>query len=508
MTAEKNRPILVAGATGYIGARLIPCLLESGYLVRALARTPAKLESRPWAGEKNLEIVQGDLLDLDSMQRVMEGCRAAYYLVHSMSSSGAGFAESDRVAAENMVAASTRAGLEQIVYLGGLGDEGSELSDHLRSRREVEEILQAGEIPVTVLRAAMIIGSGSASFEILRYLVERLPVMVTPRWVDTACQPIGIRNVLNYLVGCLDCAGTIGETFDIGQEDVTTYRQLMQIFAEEAGLRKRLIIPVPVLTPRLSSYWIHLVTPVPAALARPLAEGLSNRVVCNDMRIRELVPQSLYDCRQAIRLALVQTRDRQIESSWFDAGTIPPVEWAEPGDPDWAGGTHYLDAREITFAASPAEVWNAILRIGGSTGWYYADWLWEIRGFMDRLVGGVGLQRGRRCPLELAPGDALDFWRVKAVDKFRSIQLVAEMKLPGSAMLEFVIHELEPERTSLVLRAHFKPRGLAGIVYWYLVLPFHGLVFNGMLRGIGKNLERQVLEGPRRIEASEGTRPA
>ena len=499
MNKIKKKPVLVAGASGYIGARLIPALLRAGHRVRALARTPEKISSRHWADSDQLEIVPGDLLDPDSVLAAARGCGAVYYLVHSMSATGSDFAVTDRLAAENMVAAAGKAGLEQIIYLAGLGDDETSLSPHLRSRREVELILKKGEVPVTVLRAAMIIGSGSASFEILRYLVERLPVMVTPRWIDTACQPIGIRNVITYLVGCLGLPGAIGETFDIGQEEVTTYRQLMEIFAEEAGLRKRLILPVPVLTPRLSSYWIHLVTPVPASLARPLAEGLGNRVVCHDLRIRELLPQQLYDCRQAIRLALVQTREHQVDSSWRDAGAIAPVEWANPADPEWAGGTRYVETRSILFAATPEEVWSAIVMIGGGTGWYYADWLWELRGVMDRLIGGVGLQRGRRCPLELAPGEALDFWRVKAVKKSRLLQLVAEMKLPGSALLEFRLSEERPGETNLLLRAHFRPNGLAGILYWYLVLPFHGLVFNGMLRGIGKRLKRKVLRPPKRV---------
>ncbi|PLX76486.1 MAG: DUF2867 domain-containing protein [Desulfuromonas sp.] len=496
---RKDDIVLVAGATGYIGGRLIPALLEAGYRVRALARVPGKISSRPWANDPNLEIVQGDLLDVESLPGAVRGCRAVYYLVHSMVSDQVNFAETDRKAAENMAAAADKAGMKQIIYLAGLGNDDSGLSHHLRSRREVENCLKKGKVPVTVLRAAMIIGSGSASFEILRYLVERLPVMITPRWIDTQCQPIAVRNVLNYLVGCLSCPATIGETFDIGQENVTTYRQMMQIFAEEAGLRKRLIIPVPVLTPRLSSYWIHLVTPVPASLARPLAEGLSNPVICQDMRIREILPQTLYDCRQAIRLALAQTRDQQIESSWIDAGTIPPVEWARSGDPEWAGGTRFYDSRRIVFDAPKEDVWQAILKIGGANGWYYADWLWQVRGFIDRLVGGVGLQRGRRCPLVLAAGDSLDFWRVLNVEEMVSLQLVAEMKLPGEATLGFSIKSIAPGQTALTLTARYCPRGLFGILYWYLVLPFHGLVFNGMLYGIGKRLDRDIVAGPEKI---------
>ncbi|PLX84025.1 MAG: DUF2867 domain-containing protein [Desulfuromonas sp.] len=504
--AEKeSRPILVAGATGYIGGRLAPRLLEAGYRVRAVVRTPSKLAGRPWADHPALEIVRGDLLDGGSMTSAAEGCWAAFYLVHSMNPKVADFAETDRRAARNMAEAAEACGLERIVYLSGLGEESDELSEHLLSRTEVARILGDGAVPVTVLRAAMIIGSGSASFEILRYLVDRLPVMVTPRWVDTPCQPIGIRNVLAYLIGCLECPETAGETFDIGQPEVVTYRQLMRIYAEEAGLHRRLILPVPVLTPRLSSYWIHLVTPVPSALARPLAEGLRNAVVCRDTRIRELVPQELLDCRQAIRLALERIRQHQVESSWLDAGLIPPAEWSIPDDPSWAGGTHYDDSRRIVFDAAPDELWRALVRIGGTTGWYYANWMWAVRGLFDRLMGGVGLGRGRRCPIDLRPGDAIDFWRAARVEKPGLLQLAAEMKVPGEAVLEFRLREISPGQTELLQIARFLPRGLLGLVYWWAVYPFHNLIFNGMLRGIGRAIDRPVIAGPEPITDPEKT---
>lgn len=499
LSDDHQRPILVAGATGYIGARLIPRLLQSGYRVRALARTPAKLRNRSWAAHPNLEIAKADLLDRESLSAACEGCRAVYYLVHSMDPTSSDFARTDRIAARNMVVCAEQAGLERIIYLGGLGEQNAGLSEHLRSRAEVATILTDGRVPVTIFRAAMIIGSGSASFEILRYLVERLPIMITPRWVHTPCQPIGVRNVLHYLVECLECAETIGESFDIGQQDVLTYKQLMVLFAEEAGLKKRLIIPVPVLTPRLSSYWIHLVTPVPAVLARPLAEGLSNRVVCNDQRIHELIPQPLLDCRQAVRLALERVRDHQVESSWSDAGSIPPAEWAVPGDPEWAGGTHYTDARQIVLETSAEQIWKTVICIGGGTGWYYADWLWWLRGAIDRLSGGVGLQRGRRCPVEVLPGDALDFWRVSQAEPGQLLLLAAEMKMPGRATLEFRIVEIDKNKTQLNLTARFLPQGVFGILYWYAVIPFHDLIFNGMLRGIGKRLETKILQGPEKV---------
>jgi len=410
----------------------------------------------------------------------------------------ADFADVDRRAARNMADAAAAGGVERIIYLGGLGEEGHGLSRHLRSRAEVARILCDGPVPVTVLRAAIIIGSGSASFEILRYLIDRLPVTVTPRWVSTPCQPIGVRNALRYLVGCLDVPETIGQTFDIGQEEVITYRQRMDIYAEEAGLPRRLIIPVPFLTPRLSSYWIHLVTPVPAALARPLAEGLRNPVVRKDFRIRDLIPQELFDCRKAIRLALDRMRQQEVETSWSDSGLIPPAEWSISGDPGWAGGTIYDDSRRMVLAADPTEIWPAVAGIGGHTGWYYADWLWALRGFIDQMAGGVGLRRGRRNAMEIHPGDALDFWRVVEVKAPSQLLLVAEMKLPGQAVLAFHLNRTA-EGTELRQIARFLPRGLLCILYWIAVSPFHSYVFNGMLRGIAASVGARVVSGPERL---------
>jgi len=498
---SKKQPVLVIGATGYIGGRLVPRLLAAGHAVRVLARSPQKVASRSWGNHPGLELIAGDVRNRESLTKAAQGCRAAYYLVHSMQPQVTDFAATDREAAENMAIAAETAGMERIIYLSGLGEDDPELSHHLRSRHEVGEILRDGNVPVTILRAAMIIGSGSASFEILRYLVDRLPVMITPRWVGTACQPIGVRNVLTYLVGCLDHPETIGQVYDIGQEEVVTYRELMEIYAGEAGLRRRLIIPVPVLTPRLSSLWIHLVTPVPAALARPLAEGLRNRVVCQDTRIRDLIPQELLSCRQAIRLAIDRLREQQVESSWTDAGPVPPAEWSIEGDPGWAGGTIFIDARRVVLDGNPETVWPAVTRIGGRTGWYHADWLWQVRGAIDRLFGGVGLSRGRRSSDELRPGDALDFWRVFAVEKPQRLFLVAEMKLPGQAVLEIRLAPMEGGGTELLQSARFLPRGLLGILYWYAVLPFHNIIFDGMLKGIAKAAGVGIKEGPEKVKS-------
>ena len=306
------------------------------------------------------------------------------------------------------------------------------------------------------------------------------------------------RNVLTDLMGVLDNPLALDKTFDIGQPEVVTYRRLMEIYAEEAGLRKRLILPVPVLTPRLSSYWIHLVTPVPAALARPLAEGLRNPVICRNDDIRTLVPQTLLDCREAIRLALERVKQQAVESSWREAGDMLPAEWSDPGDPQWAGGTYYEDCWRVVVEGNPDNLWPFIRRIGGSTGWYYADWLWGVRGIVDRLIGGVGLSRGRRNDEDILPGDVIDFWRVQRVDSPRSLLLVAEMKLPGEAVLEFSLKSFGDGKTELRQTARFLPRGMGGIIYWYLVYPFHVPVFKGMLRGMVERSGASLLEGPGR----------
>ncbi|MCL4794252.1 MAG: DUF2867 domain-containing protein [Bryobacteraceae bacterium] len=479
--------IAVTGATGYVGGRLVPRLLELGYRVRCLVRSPGKLTGRAWSSHPNVEIVRADLTNETPLAESLDGVEAAYYLVHSMMSAGGDYARHDQVLARSFAEAARTAQVSRIIYLGGLGETGPDLSEHLSSRREVEQALGSTGIPVTVLRAAMIIGSGSASFEILRYLVERLPIMVTPKWVSTPCQPIAIRNVIGYLTGVLESAATVGGVFDIGGSEIVTYRDLMREMAESLGLRRRIVIPLPILTPRLSSYWIHLVTPLSKDIAKPLAEGLRNPVVCRDRRIAELIPQPLLTVREAIDEARKRIAARDVPTSWSMAGAIP-------GDPDWAGGKVFRDERKLRIEAPDWAVYRAVCRVGGGHGWYAAGWLWKLRGWIDLLVGGPGLRRGRRDPETVGYGEALDFWRVVGLERDRRLALRAEMKLPGEARLEFLVNPTPRSGCELTQRALFEPRGLFGLLYWYAVAPLHHFVFGGMLRGIEREARRLAAE--------------
>lgn len=473
--------IAVTGATGYIGTRLVPRLAAAGYRVRCLARSPRKLHDRQWFSDPGIEVVACDLDHAAALRGHLDGCDAAFYLVHSMQSAGRDYAERDRFMAERFAAAAAAASVRRIIFLGGLGESTKNLSAHLASRREVERVLAGGPVSVTTLRAAMIIGSGSASFEILRYLAERLPVLVTPRWVRTESQPISIRNVLHYLVQCLAVPQTAGRTLEIGGSDIVTYQTLLRIMAEERGLGRRIIIPVPVLTPFLSSLWIHLVTPVSARMARPLAEGLRNRVVVQDDTAARLMPQQLLGVRESIRIALDAEARSDVESTWSAAGPVP-------GDPDWAGGDVFKDSRETLIAATPERVFDVLMRLGGRQGWFHYNRLWRLRGLLDRVAGGPGWKRGRRNPEHLSWGEAVGFWRVTELDRGRRLTLRAEMRVPGDAILDFELSPAESRdgapATHLVQTARFRPKGLAGLLYWYAVTPFHGPVFDGLLKGI------------------------
>ena len=491
---DAPRPVLVAGATGYIGRRLVSELVASGRTVRAVVRNPAKLAGEDWADD--VEIVAGDVLDPPSLRAAFEGVGGAYYLVHSIGGEGDWEAR-DRRAAANFRDAAAAAGASQIIYLGGLGDDANaSLSPHLRSRHEVGQILASGPVPTTELRAAVVIGAGSASFEMLRHLVEVLPVMVTPKWVTTRCQPIAVRDVLAYLLGVLDEPAAMGAVFEIGGPDVLTYREMMDRFASVAGLRRRVIVTVPVLSPSLSSRWIGLVTPIPADLARPLVDSLVNEVVVTRPDIDHIVPRATLPYDESVDVALRRVRDLEVATTWADAelrGRSPADPL--PADPEWTGGTMLTDTQVVRTSAAPDAVFRTVCGIGGERGWYAGDWLWTIRGGLDRLIGGVGLRRGRRHPDDLRIGDPLDFWRVEALEPDRLLRLRAEMRLPGEAWLEWTI---EPDGTGsrITQRALFHPRGLAGRLYWLAVAPFHRVIFRPMLERVCAQAALRARPGP------------
>jgi uncharacterized protein YbjT (DUF2867 family) len=457
--------VLVTGASGYIGGRLVPALLEAGLRVRAMARHAERLQDRPW--RDRVEVVEADVADPSTLERALDGVDVAYYLIHMMGG-GRRFAGRDRAGARAFAAAAERAGTRRIVYLGGVHPHGEELSAHMASRREVGEILLAGAVPTVVLRAAVILGSGSASFEIMRHLAERLPVMVAPRWVRNRIQPIAVRDVLHYLVAAATLEGAPNRTFDIGGPDVLTFAELLQACARAAGLPRRRIQVVPVLTPRLASHWIGLVTPVPTAIARPLVESLVHDAVAAESDLRALVPDpvgGLTGVDRAIELALTRIRDLDVSTTWHSA--------APAGAPS---------------APLPETLWSVIEGIGGAHGWYSWRLGWVTRGLLDRILGGPGLRRGRRHPHRLMAGEALDWWRVERLERGRLLRLRAEMRVPGDAWLELGVEESDG-RAVLHQRALYHPHGLLGDVYWWAVWPFHGIVFGGMQRNLARAAE-------------------
>jgi len=486
-TPQPRRTILLTGASGYVGGRLLPRLERRGVHLRCLARRPEELRPRV---APQTEVVPGDLLEPATLAEALRGVDTAIYLVHSMGA-GADFEERDRRAAANFGAAARDAGVRRIVYLGGLA-HGDELSPHLRSRREVGDVLRASGVPVLELRASIVIGSGSLSFEMIRSLVERLPVMITPRWVDVEAQPIAIDDLLAYLEAALDLPLAESRTFEVGGRDRVSYGDLMREYARSRGLR-RLMIRVPVLTPRLSGLWLGLVTPVYARIGRQLVESIKHPTVVRDASALDAFDVRPRGVRETIESAIRNEEHELAESRWYDSFS------SGSSGTSWAGerfGNRLLDSREVTVDVDADAAFTPIRRIGGKTGWYAYDWLWRVRGFLDLLVGGVGVRRGRPSPDDLRVGDALDFWRVESYESGRRLRLRAEMKLPGRAWLEF---EVRPRDGGAVLRqtALFDPVGLAGLAYWYLVYPLHRLVFAAMLANLARAARA---EGARRGE--------
>ncbi|MFD1860336.1 SDR family oxidoreductase [Aeromicrobium camelliae] len=480
---------LVTGATGYVGGRLVPALLDAGHDVRVLVRDPRKARGHAWADR--VEIVQGDATAPADVARALEGVDVLYYLLHSIGS-GRGFGATELEIARSFADAARTAGARRIVYLSGMVPRDEELSEHLRSRSAVAQTLLDSGVPTAVLQAGVVIGSGSASFEMLRYLTERLPVMVTPRWVHTRIQPIAIRDVLRYLQLAADLPADVNRRFDIGGPDVLTYFAMMQRYAAVAGLPRRRVLPVPVLSPWWSSHWVGLVTPVPASLARPLVESLRNTVVASEHDIAAFIPDppdGLTGFDRAVELALTKIRELDVPTRWSSAATAGAPSEPLPSDPEWAGGSLYTDERSREVDASPERLWEVIEGIGGENGWYSWPFAWRVRGLLDRLVGGPGLRRGRRDRQNLAVGDVLDFWRVEETDDRTYLRLRAEMRLPGLAWLELRVGSDEGGSTTFHQRALFHPRGLLGQLYWWSVWPFHGIVFGSMQRNIARAAE-------------------
>jgi uncharacterized protein YbjT (DUF2867 family) len=481
MPAPERQRVLVTGATGYVGGRLVPLLLERGYRVRVLARDRDRLEGRSWLDR--VELVVGDVLDPATLPAALDGVDAAYYLIHSMGRSG-NFGRRDLRAARHFAEAAMNQRVERIIYLGGLGKPGTELSEHLRSRQETGAALREAGVPVTEFRASILVGSGSVSFEMLRSLTERLPVMICPRWVYTRTQPIAIDDALNYLVAALESPESQGQIIEIGGRDVLTYRDMMLIYARLRGLY-RFIIPVPLLTPRLSSYWVHLVTPIPSTIAQPLIKGLSVEVIVTDDRARRLFPQiTPMDYETAVARALASLEASDVETSWSDAlvssqgDTRPFIFTTQDG--------MLIEQRQQVVDAPPSIVYAEFAGLGGRKGWLAWNQLWRLRGAADRIVGGVGFRRGRRHPIDLRVGDAVDFWRVEAVEADRLVRLRAEMKVPGRAWLQFQAETLGARRTRLIQTAYFAPKGLFGLLYWYLLYPIHGFIFSRLIRELAE----------------------
>jgi uncharacterized protein YbjT (DUF2867 family) len=496
--------VLVLGASGYVGSRLVARLVSLGKEVRAAARSMGHMERMPWSQDSSVEMVEADVLDGSSLVRASQGMDVIYYLVHSMVSNPRRFAQVDRQGAEHMAEAAAKTGVDRIIYLGGLSEAYGYGSEHLRSRDEVAEVLGRGKVPVTTLRAAMIMGSGSASFEIMRYLVDRLPIMATPKWVQSLTQPIAVRDVLAYLVGVLDVPETVGRTFDVGGPEVLNYLALMDIYTEEASMRRRTIVQLPILSPKLSSYWIGLVTPVPASMARRLAEGLSSRSVCKDKSIQDLMPMGLLDSVEAIQGALDPDQWLMAREAWDVNTMVEHPEWAHPGDPPWAGGTEFVDRRRVELSADRDDTWGPVERIGEELSCCFPDRLWNLWRAVDR--GACDLA-GR---IDLGPREgraACALWDVHSRQEGSALTVRLDLGPFGAGSIGFKVNGLDQGVTRVEQRMSFRPKGLVGIIYWYATLPVHLLVFDRTVRWVAREAGGEIVGGPtRQVSLSAGGR--
>ncbi|MGI8600412.1 MAG: SDR family oxidoreductase [Chitinophagaceae bacterium] len=470
--------IFLTGATGYIAQRLLPVLLEQGHEVVCCLRDVNRFDADAYPTSNLISLAEVDFLKKETLKNIPHDIDAAYYLIHSMSSSAGDFTTMEAAAAENFVLALNSTQAKQIIYLGGIANE-KVLSKHLHSRKNVEDILAAGTVPLTTLRAGIIVGSGSASFEIIRDLVEKLPIMIAPRWLNTKCQPIAISNVIEFLARVLFREETYNNSYDIGGPDILTYKQMLLGFAQVRGLKRKIFV-VPVMTPKLSSYWLYFVTATSYTLAKNLVDSMKVEVVCEPNSLSPLLGINLIAYKKAISLAFDKIEQNAVISSWKDALTSDVLNKGIAQYIEVPVNGCFKDVRKIKISSSD-DVLNKIWSIGGKTGWYYGNWMWALRGFLDKMVGGVGLRRGRKSPTIIRAGDSLDFWRVLLANKEQKrLLLYAEMKLPGEAWLEFKI----TNENILEQTATFRPLGLWGRIYWYSVLPFHGFIFNGMIKRI------------------------